>query len=96
MLKQLTSILNYYKPLALWSFLITIIITIINPMVILALCTKLFLTLLLWIMLSDRNLRKHINFYKIRGMSNFKFFSSIFLIDSFITCAFIALIKGFI
>ncbi|KJD34608.1 hypothetical protein PK35_02170 [Tamlana nanhaiensis] len=96
MLKQITSILNYYKPLALWSFLITIVITIINPMVILALCTKLFLTLLLWIMLSDRNLRKRLNFYKISGISNFKFFSFIFLIDSFITCAFIALIKGFI
>jgi len=96
MRKQVISILNYYKSLALWSFLVTLAITIINPELILALCTKLFLIFLLWIMLSDRKLRQRLNFYRIRGVSNLKFFATIFLLDSFITSIFLLIIKGFI
>lgn len=96
MLRQFVSILNYYKPLALWSFLVTIAITVINPALILALCTKLFLVFLLWLMLSDRKLRQRLKFYKIRGVSNLKFFSTIFILDSLITSSFLLLIKGFI
>ena len=96
MRKQFISILNYYKPLALWSFLVTIAITIINAELILALCTKLFLVFLLWIMVTDRKLRQRLKFYKIRGVSHLKFFSTIFLLDSLITCTFLLLIKGFI
>lgn len=96
MRKQFLSILNYYKPLALWSFLVTIAITVIKPELILAICTKLFLVFLLWIMISDRGLRKRLKFYKIRGVSHFKFFSTIFILDSLLTCIFLILIKGFI
>ncbi|MDH7911237.1 hypothetical protein [Winogradskyella sp. SYSU M77433] len=96
MLRQVSSILNYYKPLASWSFLVTIGITVINPELILALCTKLFLTGLLWLMLSDRKLRRRLNFYRISGVSDLKFFGTLFLIDSIITGTFITLIKGFI
>lgn len=96
MLRQFTSILNYYKPLALWSFLVTLAITIINPELILALCTKLFLVFLLWIMISDRKLRQRLKFYKISGVSHLKFFTTIFVLDSLITIVFLSLIKGFI
>ncbi len=82
--------------MAFWSFLVTIIITIINPELILALGTKLCLVFLLWFMLSDRKMRERLRFYRIRGVSNLKFFSVIFLFDSFITCAFLLVIKGFI
>ncbi len=96
MLKQFASILNYYKPLALWSFLVTLAITVINPQLILALCTKLFLAFLLWIMLNDRTLRRRLNYYRIRGVSNLKFLLIVFILDSIITCTFLSLIKGFI
>ncbi len=82
--------------MAFWSFLVTIIITIINPELILALGTKLCLVFLLWFMLSDRKMRERLRFYRIRGVSNLKFFSVIFLFDSFITCTFLLVIKGFI
>jgi hypothetical protein len=82
--------------MALWSFLVTISVTIINPELILALSTKLCLVLVLWIMLSDRKIRQRLRFYRIRGISNLKFFSVIFLFDSFVTCVFLVLIKGFI
>ncbi|NRA93283.1 MAG: hypothetical protein HRU26_11470 [Psychroserpens sp.] len=96
MRKQFTSILNYYKSMALWSFLVTLVITVINPELILALSTKLFLIFLLWFVLSDRKMRQRLKFYRIRGVSNLKFFSVIFLFDSFLTCGFLLLIKGFI
>jgi len=94
--KQFASILNYYKSMAFWSFLVTITVTIINPELILALSTKLCLVFLLWFMLKDRKMRQRLRFYRIRGVSNFKFFSIIFLFDSFVTCSFLLLIKGFI
>ena len=96
MRKQITSILNYYKSIAFWSFLVTLIITIINPEPILALGTKLCLISLMWFLLNDRKIRQRLQFYKIRGVSNLKFFSVIFLFDSCITCGFLLLIKGFI
>ena len=82
--------------MAFWSFLVTLTITIINPELILALSTKLCLLLVLWFMLNDRKTRQRLRFYRIRGVSNLKFFSVIFLFDSFLTCAFLLLIKGFI
>ncbi len=82
--------------MALWSFLVTLAITIINPELILALSTKLFLVFVLWFILSDRAMRQRLRFYRIRGVSNLKFFGVIFLFDSFITCSFLLLIKGFI
>ena len=94
--KQFSSILNYYKSMAFWSFLVTLIITIVNPELILALSTKLCLIFVLWFILNDRKMRQRLRFYKIQGVSNLKFFSVIFLFDSFVTCAFLLLIKGFI
>ena len=96
MRKQVRSILNYYKPMALWSFLVTIGITAINPELILALSTKLFLIFVLWFMISDRKIRQRLHFYRIRGVSNIKFFTIIFLFDGAWTTAFLLLIKGFI
>ena len=96
MRKQVKSILNYYKSMALWSFIVTLAITVINPELILALSTKLFLVFVLWFMISDRKVRQRLRFYRIRGVSNIKFFSVIFLFDGFLTTVFLLLIKGFI
>ncbi len=82
--------------MALWSFVVTLAITIINPELIVLLTTKLFLTFVLWFMISDRKVRQRLRFYKIRGVSNLKFFTVIFLIDCSFTSAFLILIKGFI
>ncbi|MFT4612208.1 MAG: hypothetical protein ACI8QQ_002517 [Psychroserpens sp.] len=96
MQKQVLSILNYYKSMAFWSFIVTLAVTIINPELILALSIKLFLTFVLWFMISDRKVRQRLRFYRISGVSNIKFFTVIFLIDSVITSTFLVLIKGFI
>ncbi|MEM6516394.1 MAG: hypothetical protein AAF688_09440 [Bacteroidota bacterium] len=96
MRKQLKSIFNYYKPLSFWSLLVTMGIIMVQPNLILALSTKLFLTFVLWMMLSDRKVRQRLRFYKISGVSNFKFFSTLFLFDSLLTVAIIVGVKGFI
>lgn len=82
--------------MAFWSFMVTLAITIIKPELILMLSTKLFLIFVLWFMISDRKIRQRLRFYKIRGVSNLKFFAVIFLIDATFTSAFLVLIKGFI
>ena len=96
MRKQVKSILNYYKSMALWSFVVTLGITVINPELILALSTKLFLVFVLWFIISDRKARQRLRFYRISGVSNIKFFTVIYLFDGLITTAFLLLIKGFI
>ena len=96
MRKQIKSIFNYYKHLAAWSILVTLGIISVQPNLILALTTKLFLIFVLWMMLSDRKVRQRLRFYKISGVSSLKFFSIIFLIDGCLTTSIIVGIKGFI
>jgi len=96
MRKQLKSIFNYYKPLAQWSLLVTLGLISVQPNLILAVSTKLFLTFVLWMLLTDRKVRQRLRFYKISGVSNFKFFSVLFLLDSVLTVSIIIGIKGFI
>jgi len=82
--------------MALWSFLITLYITYFKPELVLAVFTKLFLVIILWMALKDKNIRKRLKFYRICGVSDFKFFSTIFLFDSALTCVFLSLIKYYI
>ncbi len=96
MLNQFRAILFYYRPFAIWSFVVNIIITIVYPEIIPALITKLFLVLLLWFLVTETHSKQKLIFYKNLGISAFKLFSILFLIDSFITTAFLLLIKGFL
>lgn len=82
--------------MAFWSFIVTVAIIIINPELILALSTKLFLIFVLWFLISDRKVRQRLRFYRIRGVSNLKFFTVIYLFDGLLTTTFLLLIKGFI
>jgi len=96
MLNQFRAILVYYRSLALWSFTVTIILTVFKPEIVTALLTKLFLMVLFWLMIKDKSMRKKIRFYKMVGVSNFKLVSWLYLLDCFFTCSFLLLIKGFI
>ncbi len=82
--------------MASWSFIVTLTITVIRPELIVVISTKLFLIFVLWFMVSDRKVRQRLQFHKIRGVSNLRFFFTIFLFDSLFTTAFILLVKGFI
>lgn len=95
MFNKFRAILTYYRPLAMWSFLVTIILTIVEPEIIPALITKLFLILIFLWMINDISVRKKLRFYKMAGVSNLKLALFLYLLDAFFTCSFLLLIKGF-
>lgn len=95
MQKQISPILNYYKAIAAWSFIITLAITAVYPKLIIALVIKLFLVIVLRFLISDRHIRQRLGFHKISGVSHFKFFAVMYLFDSAVTAIFITVIKHF-
>ncbi len=90
------AILLFYKPFYLWSFAINIAITTVNPHVFPAIITKLFLTIFLWYFINETPNKRKLIFYKNLGISPFKLFFSLYIIDVLITLAFLLLIQEFI
>ncbi len=96
MLQRFEAIFTFYKPLFFSSFVVNIIIVIINPSIAAAVVTKLFLVSLLWYLMNETSSKKKLVFYKNLGISNLKLFSSLFIIDIFITIAFLLIVQEFI
>lgn len=95
-MQRFGAILLFYRPYFIWSFLINIGITIINPHIFPAIVTKLFLTIFLWYLVTETNAKRKLIFYKNLGISSFKLFSSLFVIDVLIMITYLILIKEFI
>lgn len=95
-MQQLLTILAFYKPFVLGSFLVNIAIVIFMPFIAPAIITKLFLVVFLWYMFNETSARRKLVFYKNLGISTFKLFSILFLVDIFITITFLIVIKEFI
>ncbi len=96
MLHRFEAILLFYKPFFAGSFAINIFLVIFNPYIVPAIITKLVLTLLVWFFVRETNSKQKLIFYKNLGISNFRLFAFIFLIDSFITVLFLLVMKEFI
>ena len=96
MLQRLEVIIAFYKPFFYWSFAINILLVMINAHIIPIVITKLIFTLVLWFFMNETNAKKKLIFYKNLGISNFKLFSTLFLIDIFFTIPFILLLDVFI
>ena len=96
MLQRFEAILIFYKPYVLWSFSITILLVIFNPHIVPILITKLVFTLFLWYFMHETTANRKLIFYKNLGISNFRLFSTLFLIDICITIPAILLIQAFI
>ena len=95
-MQQLISILSFYKQFVLWSFVINIAIAIVFPFVSTAILTKLLLTIFVWYMVSETDAKRKLISYKNLGVSTFKLFTILFLVDVFFTITFIIVIKEFI
>lgn len=95
-MQQLLSILTFYKPFVLWSFIINIVITIINPYIFPAIITKLLLTIFVWYFVNETSAKRKLIIYKNLGISSFKLFSTLYIIDILITISFLSIIKEFI
>jgi len=95
-MQQLLSILAFYRSFVLWSFLINILITIVNPYIFPAIITKLLLTVFLWYFVHETEAKRKLILYKNLGVSELRLFITLFLIDVMFTITFLTLIKEFI
>ena len=95
-MQKLLTILAFYKPFVIWSFLVNIALTIVNPSIVSAIITKLMLTIFVWYFVNETSARRKLIFYNNLGISSIKLFSVMFFIDIFITIGYLILITEFI
>lgn len=95
-MQRFGAILLFYKPYFLWSIGINIVLLTFSPSIPPILISKLFLTIFLWYIVNETRSKRKLIFYNNLGISSFKLFSTIFLIDIFITSCFLLLVKEFI
>ena len=95
-MQKLLTILAFYKPFVIWSFLVNIAITVVNPFIVPAIVTKLMLTIFVWYFVNETNTKRKLIFYNNLGISSIKLFSVMFFIDIFITIGYLILIKEYI
>jgi hypothetical protein len=96
MMQRFGAIWLFYKPYFIWSFAINIVITVVNPQLVPAILTKLFLTILLWYLINETHAKRKLIFYNNLGISTLKLFCAIFIIDVLIMLAYLYFIKAFI
>ncbi len=89
------AILTFYKPFVVWSFIATVIIAFFNPYVAPAIVTKLFLTVFAWYYVSETPNKRKLTFYKNLGISPFKLFSIMFIVDSLLTITYLTVFNEF-
>ena len=95
-MQKLLTILAFYKPFVIWSFLVNIALTIVNPFIVPAIITKLMLTVFVWYLMNETNAKRKLTFYNNLGISSIKLFSVLFFIDIFITIGYLVLITEYI
>ncbi|MBT8304910.1 MAG: hypothetical protein KJP09_10605 [Bacteroidia bacterium] len=94
-MRKLSSILDYYKSLFLWSFLVNVFIVLYNPNLVSAIITKLLLTLMVWFIIANSK-RRRIVVFRNAGISSLTLFSMLFVIDAILTSAFVLVMKEFV
>lgn len=95
-MQRFLTILAFYKPFVVWSFVINIALTIVNPYIIPAVITKLLLTVFVWYLCNETHAKRKLIFYNNLGISSIQLFSVLFFIDAAITIGFLEVIKEFI
>jgi hypothetical protein len=95
MIQQFGAILLFYRPLVYWSFAINFLLFFINTHIFPFILIKLFLTVFLWYLTMETNAKRKLIFYKNLGISTFKLFGFIFIVDVFLTVIFILLMQEF-
>lgn len=91
------SVLFFYRPIINWSVVINFIFLILGIQnIALILVNKLFILCFLYYFISQTKAKQRLIFFNNLGISNFKLFASIYLIDAVITILFVGLISIFI
>jgi hypothetical protein len=89
------AILSFYKPFVVWSLLVTAVVAFFNAQIAPAIATKLFLTVFAWYYVSETPNKRKLTFYKNIGISPFKLFSIMFILDCFLTVIYLTVFKEF-
>lgn len=89
------AILAFYKPFVVWSFLVTAVVAFFNAHVAPAIATKLFLLIFVWYYISETPNKRKLTFYKNIGISPFKLFFIMFIIDCFLTLVYLSVFREF-
>ena len=95
-MKQLLSIYVFYRPFILWSFGINIFLSIIDYSLILIFLVKLLLIAFLWYFFNETIAKRKLLFYKNLGISTFKLFTTLYVIDLFLSLPFLLVLKEFV
>ncbi|MGC1205030.1 MAG: hypothetical protein WA839_09105 [Flavobacteriaceae bacterium] len=95
-MQQLSSIFGFYRPFILWSFAINVFLSLIGYSLVPIFLVKLLLTLFLWYFLNETSAKRKLVFYKNLGISTFKLFFFLYLIDLFLSLPFLLILKEFI
>jgi len=95
-MQQLASIFVFYKPFMLWSLGINMFFLSMGFSLFPIFLIKLILVLVLWYVLNETTAKRKLMFYKNLGISNFKLFFSLFVIDCLLSLPFLLLLKVFL
>lgn len=95
-MQQLSALFIFYRPYIAWSFGINMVLGFINYSLFPIFLIKLALVAFLWYLMNETNAKRKLVFYKNLGISTFKLFLSIFIIDFILSLPFLLLLKEFI
>ena len=95
-MQQLLSVFIFYRPFVLWSLGINVFLSIIGYSFVPIFLVKLLLTFFLWYFLNETSAKRKLVFYKNLGISTFKLFLFLYVIDLFFSIPFLLVLKEFI
>ena len=94
MINQLRSIFYFYKNFFIWSLVINILFVLLKtPDIVLVLIVKFLLLIFIYYVMIETKGNQKLMLYKILGISNFKLFASIYVIDLIFNILFFSLIN---
>ena len=95
-MQQFFSIFVFYKPFILWSIGINTLFSFLHYGIIPILILKLLLVAFLWYFLNETSAKRKLVFYKNLGISTFKLFGLLYVIDIIFSLPFLVLLQEFI
>lgn len=95
-MQRYEAILVFYKPLFVWSFIINILLIAVSHNIFIIILTKLFLLILVLYFIDQNKGKSNLIGFKKLEISQFKFYSLLFLFDTLLTITFLKIISVFI
>ncbi len=95
-MQQLFSIFVFYRPFILWSLSINAVLSFFKFEIFIIAIIKLFLVGFLWYFLNETTARRKLMLYKNLGISTFKLFSLLYLIDFALSLPFLIVLREFV